>query len=153
MSLLRKEAIEHQNNTSHGEIIIPASFGMTFSAVTTLLLLLFIILFIYFGSYTRKAHLTGIVMPSSGLIKITPQYAGNVTSLTIQEGQHVMAGEPLYHLSGEHYNDQGAGTLAAMSLSLKTQHAMLVSQQTVTNGAKVIHIRRLKSDPGVNLLS
>ncbi|HHD0717383.1 hypothetical protein [Klebsiella pneumoniae] len=81
MSLLRKEAIEHQNNTSHGEIIIPASFGMTFSAVTTLLLLLFIILFIYFGSYTRKAHLTGIVMPSSGLIKITPQYAGNVTSL------------------------------------------------------------------------
>lgn len=131
MSLLRKEAIEHQNNTSHGEIIIPTSFGMTFSTVTTLLLLLFIILFIYFGSYTRKAHLTGIVMPSSGLIKITPQYAGNVTSLTIQEGQHVMAGEALYHLSGEHYNDQGAGTLAAMSLSLKTQHAMLVSQQTL----------------------
>ncbi|MGG6010063.1 hypothetical protein ACQSGA_26875 [Salmonella enterica] len=25
--------------------------------------------------------------------------------------------------------------------------------KTVTNGAKVIHIRRLKSDPGVNLLS
>ncbi|EMC8498575.1 HlyD family efflux transporter periplasmic adaptor subunit [Klebsiella pneumoniae] len=68
---------------------------------------------------------------SPGLIKITPQYAGNVTSLTIQEGQHVMAGEALYHLSGEHYNDQGTGTLAAMSLSLKTQHAMLVSQQTV----------------------
>lgn len=131
MSLLRKEAIEYQNNTSHGEIIIPASFGISFSAVTTLLLLLLIALFLYFGSYTRKAHLTGIVMPSSGLIKITPQYAGNVTSLTIQEGQHVMAGEALYHLSGEHYNDQGTGTLAAMSLSLKTQHAMLVSQQTL----------------------
>ncbi|HBR1277118.1 HlyD family efflux transporter periplasmic adaptor subunit [Klebsiella pneumoniae] len=131
MSLLRKETIEYQNNTSHGEIIIPASFGISFSAVTTLLLLLLIALFLYFGSYTRKAHLTGIVMPSSGLIKITPQYAGNVTSLTIQEGQHVMAGEALYHLSGEHYNDQGTGTLAAMSLSLKTQHAMLVSQQTL----------------------
>ncbi|ECD4706735.1 chemotaxis protein [Salmonella enterica subsp. enterica serovar Bonariensis] len=26
-------------------------------------------------------------------------------------------------------------------------------EQGVTNGAKVIHIRRLKSDPGVNLLS
>ncbi|EBU9579357.1 glutathione S-transferase [Salmonella enterica subsp. enterica serovar Gatuni] len=25
--------------------------------------------------------------------------------------------------------------------------------RSVTNGAKVIHIRRLKSDPGVNLLS
>ncbi|PUF02046.1 glutathione S-transferase [Salmonella enterica subsp. enterica] len=27
------------------------------------------------------------------------------------------------------------------------------SVSCVTNGAKVIHIRRLKSDPGVNLLS
>ncbi|TQO07964.1 UNVERIFIED_ORG: hypothetical protein FHU01_1765 [Citrobacter freundii] len=29
----------------------------------------------------------------------------------------------------------------------------LLQEFTVTNGAKVIHIRRLKSDPGVNLLS
>ncbi|ECD6630855.1 coproporphyrinogen III oxidase [Salmonella enterica subsp. enterica serovar Rubislaw] len=28
-----------------------------------------------------------------------------------------------------------------------------ISTSVVTNGAKVIHIRRLKSDPGVNLLS
>ncbi|QDI88004.1 integrase [Salmonella enterica subsp. enterica serovar Javiana] len=28
-----------------------------------------------------------------------------------------------------------------------------IASLAVTNGAKVIHIRRLKSDPGVNLLS
>ncbi|PNO35674.1 chemotaxis protein [Salmonella enterica subsp. houtenae serovar 50:g,z51:-] len=28
-----------------------------------------------------------------------------------------------------------------------------IAGRGVTNGAKVIHIRRLKSDPGVNLLS
>ncbi|MFG0647234.1 HlyD family secretion protein [Leclercia adecarboxylata] len=131
MSLFRKEAVDHQNDAIHGEIIIPASFGMSFSAATTLLLLLCIALFLYYGSYTRKAHLSGIVMPSSGLIKITPQYAGYVTGLTIQEGQHVTAGEALYHISGEHYNAQGAGTLVAMSLSLKTQYAMLASQQAL----------------------
>jgi membrane fusion protein len=131
MSLFRKEAISHQNATQHGEIIIPASFGMTFNAVCTLLLLLCIALFLYFGSYTRKAHLSGIVMPSSGLIKITPQYAGYVTDLAVQEGQHVTAGEALYHISGEHYNDQGTGTLAAMRLSLKMQYAMLASQQVL----------------------
>ncbi|MDJ5182770.1 HlyD family secretion protein, partial [Salmonella enterica] len=81
--------------------------------------------------YTRKAHLTGIVMPSSGLVKITPQYAGYVTRQTVSEGQHVAAGEPVYHISGEHYNGQGTGTLAAMSMSLKTQYAMLSSQQTL----------------------
>ncbi|MCP1694820.1 membrane fusion protein [Citrobacter farmeri] len=67
-------------------------------------------------------------MPSSGLIKITPQFAGYVTRQTVSEGQHVVAGESLYHISGEHYNGQGIGTLAAMSLSLKTQYAMLASQ-------------------------
>lgn len=70
-------------------------------------------------------------MPSSGLIKITPQYAGYVTDLAVQEGQHVTAGEALYHISGEHYNDQGTGTLAAMRLSLKMQYAMLASQQVL----------------------
>lgn len=69
-------------------------------------------------------------MPSSGLIKVTPQYSGYVTTLTVSEGQHVNAGDPLYRISGERYNGQGAGTLAAMSVSLKTQYSMLVSQQT-----------------------
>ncbi|WP_259222871.1 MULTISPECIES: HlyD family secretion protein [Raoultella] len=131
MDMFRKEAVEHQNNSSHGEIIIPSSLGMSFSAVTTLALLLCITLFLYYSSYTRKAHLTGIVMPSTGLVKITPQYAGYITRLTASEGQHVIAGEPLYHISGEHFNGQGNGTLAAMSISLKTQYAMLASQQTL----------------------
>ncbi|MCS5452278.1 HlyD family secretion protein [Enterobacter huaxiensis] len=131
MSIFRSECVEHQNDTAHGDIIIPSSLGMYFSAITTIVLSLSIALFIYYGSYTRKAHLTGIVMPSSGLIKITPQFAGYVTRLKVLEGQHVVAGEFLYHISSEHFNGQGAGTLAAMSLSLKTQYAMLTSQQTL----------------------
>lgn len=70
-------------------------------------------------------------MPSSGLVKITPQYAGYVTRQTVSEGQHVAAGELLYQISGERYNGLGGGTLAAMILSLKTQYAMLASQQTL----------------------
>ncbi|MCU6428492.1 HlyD family secretion protein [Enterobacter sichuanensis] len=131
MSLFREEALKHHNDTGYGDIVLPASFGMSVCAVATLLIVLCISLFVYYGSYTRKAHLSGIVMPSSGLVKITPQYAGSITRLTASEGQHVIAGESLYHISGEHYNGQGTGTLAAMSLSLKTQYAMLSSQQTL----------------------
>ncbi|OZM20376.1 secretion protein HlyD [Klebsiella variicola] len=127
--MFRKEAIEHQNDSFHGGIIIPSSFSMSFVAVTTLAMLLCITLFIYFSSYTRKAHLTGIVMPSSGLVKITPQYAGYITRLAAVEGQHVLAGDSVYHISGEHFNGQGTGTLAAMSISLKAQYTMLASQQ------------------------
>lgn len=92
-------------------------------------MLLSISLFVYFGHYTRKAHLVGIVMPSSGLVKITPQYAGYVTHLMVSEGRHVDAGESVYIISGEHFNGLGTGTLANESLSLKTQYSMLASQQ------------------------
>lgn len=131
MVVFRKESLEHQNETSHGDIIIPSSLGTSLIAVATIFLSLSVASFVYYGSYSRKAHLSGIVMPSSGLIKITPQYAGYVTRLAACEGQHVAAGESLYHISGEHYNGQGDGTLAAMSQSLKTQYTMLASQQTL----------------------
>lgn len=103
MSIFREEALEHNSDTEYGDIVLPASFGMSVCAVATLLIFLSVSLFVYYGSYTRKAHLTGIVMPSSGLVKITPQYAGYVTRQTVSEGQHVAAGEPVYHISGEHY--------------------------------------------------
>lgn len=131
MNTFREEALKHHCDTGYGDIVLPASFGMSVCAIATLLMFLSVALFIYYGSYTRKAHLSGIVMPSSGLVKITPQYAGYVTRQTVSEGQHVVAGEPVYHISGEHYNGQGTGTLAAMSMSLKAQYAMLSSQQAL----------------------
>lgn len=131
MKIFRDEALNYHSDNEHGEIILPASFSLTVFFAVTILTLLCIALFIYSGSYTRKAHLTGIVMPSSGLVKITPQYAGYVTRQTISEGRHVAAGEALYHITSEHYNGQGDCTLAAMSQSLKTQYTMLASQQTL----------------------
>lgn len=85
MNIFREEALNHQTDSDYGEIVLPASFGLSISALTTLFIFLCLILFILYGSYTRKAHLSGIVMPSSGLVKITPQYAGYVTKLTPQK--------------------------------------------------------------------
>ena len=70
-------------------------------------------------------------MPSSGLVKIIPQYPGYVTELMATEGQYVIAGSPLYRISGERYDGQGAGTLAALNLSLKAQYSTLSSQMTL----------------------
>ncbi|WBM72668.1 HlyD family secretion protein [Buttiauxella sp. WJP83] len=131
MSLFRNESTAHQSDVGYGDIIIPTSLGLMFSATATIGLMLLIFTFLYSGQYTRKAQLSGIVMPSTGLIKITPQYTGYVTGLMVSEGQHVTAGDTLYHISGERYNGQGGGTLAAMSQSLNTQYSMLASKQTL----------------------
>ena len=120
--------VEHQTNTEYGGIIIPASFGKNLASIATITLLILIAMYNYFGTYTRKTHFNGIVMPSTGLVKIIPQYTGYVTSLKVSEGQHATVGQPIYLISGERYNDKGNGTLAAMTLSVKTQYSLLSSQ-------------------------
>lgn len=63
MSIFREEALKYHSETECGNIILPASGCMSACAAATLLIFLGVILFIYYGSYTRKAHLSGIVMP------------------------------------------------------------------------------------------
>ncbi|ELD2656710.1 hypothetical protein RKH34_000005 [Salmonella enterica] len=53
---------------------------------------------------------------------------------------------------GEEYHKLILGIEQGLTLAqLAERHER--TPGSVTNGAKVIHIRRLKSDPGVNLLS
>ncbi|WP_371470327.1 HlyD family secretion protein, partial [Citrobacter pasteurii] len=114
-----------------GDILIQSSLCMTISTIATILLIIMLAIFVTFGEYTRKARLTGIVMPSSGLIKITPKFNGHVTKLTVKEGDHVEKGQLLYHISGEHYDRQGTGTFAIINQSLQAQYAMLTTQQNL----------------------
>ncbi|HDX8940398.1 TPA: HlyD family efflux transporter periplasmic adaptor subunit [Klebsiella michiganensis] len=130
MKIFREEVLKYQSHNEYGKILIPPSFLLSLTAILALLLFIFVLLFFYYGNYTRKAHLSGIVMPSSGLVKITPLYAGYVTKLILSEGEHVKKGAPLYHISGEHYDGHGVGILASASLSLRLQLAMLSSQKS-----------------------
>jgi membrane fusion protein len=109
-----------QVNKAEGEVIIPASLSLTAYAWASILLVLAIGLFLILGEYTRKARLDGVVMPSSGLIKVVARSAGQVTERLVTEGATVKAGQALYRLSGEYFNGQGIATLASVSDSLKT---------------------------------
>ena len=64
MGIFREEALKHHNDTEYGDIVLPASFGISVCTIATLFIFLSVALFVYYGCYTRKAHLTGIVMPS-----------------------------------------------------------------------------------------
>lgn len=131
MELFRKEVLDIHYRVTTGDILIQSSLCMTISTIATILLIIMLAIFVTFGEYTRKARLTGIVMPSSGLIKITPKFNGHVTKLTVKEGDHVEKGQLLYHISGEHYDRQGTGTFAIINQSLQAQYAMLTTQQNL----------------------
>ncbi|MBY0445723.1 MAG: biotin/lipoyl-binding protein, partial [Burkholderiales bacterium] len=109
--------------------MLPTSLPLTGFAIASLVILSVFIVFITYGSYTRKARLDGLAMPSTGLVKVMAQQGGRVDSLLVSEGQSVQAGAPLYRLSGERYDGKGNASVAALTQSIQMQQSMLANQR------------------------
>ncbi|MFK4259392.1 HlyD family secretion protein [Agrobacterium tumefaciens] len=60
-----------------------------------------------FGSYARKAQVTGFLVPDKGLIKVLAPRAGHVLELKVSEGQHVEAGDALLSVDVSENSVQG----------------------------------------------
>ncbi len=127
--LYRQGYLDAQRARLDGVILIPASLPIIALAWASITLLAALIAFITLGTYTRKARLDGLVMPSAGVIKITAQTEGRIEQLFAAEGQTLAKGAPLYQLSGEKYDGNRVGALAELRLSLARQQEMLRAQQ------------------------
>jgi membrane fusion protein len=73
-----------------------------------------IIFFILFDT-ARKVEISGVLLPSAGLIRVKPGQAGIVTQVRVKEGQKVNAGEVLFVLSNE--RNTGARQSAESTIS------------------------------------
>ncbi|MDA5543821.1 HlyD family efflux transporter periplasmic adaptor subunit [Yersinia rochesterensis] len=140
----RKGYVSLHSSQAEGEVLIPPNLSMTAFSLVSLILIATLATFIIFGEYTRKARLEGIVMPSGGLIKIMTRSDGAVTHLQVIEGESVKSGQVLYRISGEHYNQQGKGALAATILSLTLQYQMLERQRELEGITNVIQQTELR---------
>jgi membrane fusion protein len=100
-SLFRTEALLAKQTGWLGPVLLmrPLSFalivwGAVFAAVAILALL-------SFGEYTKRARITGLLVPDKGFIKVVPHQAGVIIAKHVKEGQVVKAGEALFTLSLE----------------------------------------------------
>lgn len=71
-------------------------------------LIVLIMAFAYFGTYTRKASVSGLLMPEQGMLRLSAPGAGVVKEVLATEGQEVMAGANLFIISGERLSEAGA---------------------------------------------
>jgi len=107
MSLYRKQALAAQRSVGLGDIVLirPVSFAL----VTFVLggFVLAVCLFLAFGSYTKRATVSGQLAPDTGLLKLYVPQAGVVLERPVHEGQHVNAGDVLYVVSGDQQSALG----------------------------------------------
>lgn len=108
MPLYRKQALAAQRSVGLGDIVLirPISFALITAVLAGFVLAA--CLFLAFGTYTKRATVSGQLAPDTGLLKLYVPQAGIVLERRVQEGQRVEAGDVLYVVSGDQQSTQGA---------------------------------------------
>ncbi|WGS87751.1 HlyD family efflux transporter periplasmic adaptor subunit [Methylomonas sp. UP202] len=99
--LFRSQALAFKRDRPLGEAIGIASPALPLLTALASAAALALIAFACWGEYTRKAHVSGYLAPSMGLIKVYAPQSGTIVEKQVVEGQSVKAGDTLYVLSTE----------------------------------------------------
>ncbi len=138
-SIFRPEAVEHQRQAWLGSIQLVRPLSLTVLTSAVVLALAATLALLYWGEYTRKARVGGVLVPEGGVVRLMPPAAGTVLERRADEGQPVRRGDVLFVLSldramaGGDVQAQVQETLAARERSLaeaaRQQRDLLLAQQ------------------------
>lgn len=143
--LYRTEALNARQVKWLGEIVLirPVSFSILCALAGGLAAA--VLIFLFFGTYTKRTTVSGQLVPDLGLAKVyVPQY-GIVVKKNVVEGQTVKRGDVLYVLSSERYSDTQGSVQATISRQVNARRASLQEALDKT--------RRLNEEERVALLN
>lgn len=125
LPLFRPEANGRQAPQLYGEIVLIRPLALT--ALLWILLCFFalVVCVLVFGHYTSEAHVTGILLPDRGILKIFPLQAGTLVECHARNGKQVHKGEILFLLSSDR------STAAIRSVGVEAQRQFLSRRQSL----------------------
>jgi membrane fusion protein len=94
--LFRSEALQAYELAWQGRRALALGLPAAFTTISSVALAAAAVALITLGGYSRRVDMEGTVLPSIGVVEITASSPGRVETLTVQEGQPVKKGEPLY---------------------------------------------------------
>lgn len=125
----RKDAVFQQRLQPFGSVLVHQPWGYSIAALLTIMLMLVAVTFAYYGTYTLKARVVGLLLPDLGMLRLTANGTGILSQVLVSEGQQVDAGEVLFVISAERISSAG-GTQKLISEQL-TQRALLLERNRV----------------------
>ncbi len=92
-NLFRKEALDNQQNTFFGQVLLVHPLSTTLLTGFFASITLIIVIFLCFASYTPREIVQGYLVPDKGLAKLYAPSAATITEVFFEEGAKVMAGD------------------------------------------------------------
>lgn len=135
-NLFREAAREAQSTQVFGEIVFIRPLSLSFLASFAGCAALAVVLFFWFGTYTRRVVVEGVVMPDTGLVKIFSRQSGVVLERHVAEGQRVTGGTLLFTVSTDLQSAAEGETEAAI---IAEAHRRRVSLQQEIEKTRLVH--------------
>jgi membrane fusion protein len=133
-SLFRREVTASLGQQWLGTIHLAQPLSSWLISGVTVAILLAFTVFVSFGTVTKKARVTGILVPGKGSLVINAPNAGILVRNYASEGQQVRAGDPLFELSTERQGSRGeltaliAQQLNSRASSLESERRLRIAQ-------------------------
>jgi membrane fusion protein len=127
--LFRREALEHAKAKPYGTVLLARPVGHVVLTVLFAAFALLVVGFFASFSYTRKAKVPGVLLPSQGLIKVVPMQAGQIIERRVQEGQQVRAGDVLFVLVSERASATQGNAESSISALLRQRRDSFLADQ------------------------
>lgn len=122
--LFRPEVIEGRRHAWLGSIQLVRPVPLAVLTVLVVVTAVLVGAFLVEGRYTRKAHITGYLVPDRGVVRLVPPQPGVVVETHVVEGSTVRRGDVLFVLSVDRASMSG-DTQAAVQLSLAARRSSL----------------------------
>lgn len=138
--LFRSQALENVKARQYGNVMLASPIGHRYFTAVFVGIALCIVAFFILFSTTRKAQATGVLLPTAGVIRVTPKQGGILIDKRVKEGAAVKAGQVLFVLSSERSSATSESTEKKISALLERQLVNLRSElrQSELQGAQRI---------------
>jgi len=101
LPLFRPEAIRELGDKAYGEIILLRPVALSLLLLLAMGFIAALTAFLVLGHYTNKAHISGVLLPDQGLIKLYGPAPGTLVRCSVREGQEVRKEDVLFELSSD----------------------------------------------------
>lgn len=123
--LFRQAALDNRQGKWFGEIILLRPLSFTFLTMAAVACASVLVLFICFGSYTKRSTVLGQLKPDTGVIKVIAPQAGIVNQKNVVEGQAVKQGQVLFTISSERQSSTEGDTQSKISRQVASRQQSL----------------------------
>jgi membrane fusion protein len=126
--LFRPEVMQARSGQWLGGVRLTQSVPWWWLTFGASLLAALLIAYVFLGEVTRKAHVSGVLMPADGLIDVAAGSAGRVAEVRVREGQSVSAGTVLFLLAVDRASGAGE-TGARVAEQIEARRATLQAER------------------------